>query len=78
MENEGMPILEQYPERGNLIIRFDIEFPKYLPKSSKEALRKGFNLAKISTERSHLQAINKYVLADKILRVDPDERLPPL
>lgn len=78
MENEGMYILEDYPEKGNLIIRFNIEFPKYLPKNSKEILRKGFNLAKISSERSQHEAINKFVLADKILRVDPEERLPLL
>lgn len=73
-----MPILEEYPEKGNLIIRFNIDFPKYLPKNSKELLRKGFNLAKVSTERSQHETINKFVLTDKILRVDPDERLPPL
>lgn len=78
MENEGMPILEHYPEKGNLIIQFNIEFPNYLPKNSKEILRKGFNLVKISAERSQHEAINKLVLADKILRVDPEERLPPL
>lgn len=78
MENEGMPILERYPEKGNLIIQFNIEFPNYLPKNSKEILRKGFNLVKISAERSQHEAINKLVLADKILRVDPEERLPPL
>lgn len=78
VENEGMPILEQYPEKGHLIIRFNIEFPKYLPKNCKEILRKGFNLAKGSAERSQHGAINKFVLADKILRVDPDDRLPYL
>lgn len=78
MENEGMPILEHYPQKGDLVIRFNIEFPKYLPKNSKEILRKGFDLAKISLEGSQYEAINKFVLADKILRVDKDERLPPI
>lgn len=78
MENEGMPILEQYPEKGNLVIRFNIDFPKYLPKNSKQVLRRGFELAKASLEGSQHEAINKFVLADKILRVDKDERLPPI
>lgn len=78
MEHEGMPILEQYPEKGDLIIRFDIDFPKYLPKNSKEMLRKGFELAKVSTEGSEHETINKFVLADKILRVDKEEMLPPI
>lgn len=78
VENEGMPILEQFPEKGNLVIRFNIEFPIYLPKNCKEILRKGFNLAKVSMERYQHEAINKFVLADKILRVDPDDRLPPI
>nr|CAI5818247.1 unnamed protein product [Callosobruchus analis] len=77
VEGEGMPILEQYPEKGNLIIRFNIEFPAYLPKSSKEMLKKGFHLAKIGGIGNQHEVINKLVLADKILRVDPDERLPP-
>ncbi|KAG5889018.1 hypothetical protein JTB14_033947 [Gonioctena quinquepunctata] len=76
VENEGMPILDQYPDKGNLIIRFEISFPMYLPKSSKEVLRKGFHLAKLGG--SQHEVINKLVLADKILRVDPDERLPPM
>nr|CAI5818245.1 unnamed protein product [Callosobruchus analis] len=77
VEGERMPILERYPEKGNLIIRFNIEFPAYLPKSSKEMLKKGFHLAKIGGIGNQHEVINKLVLADKILRVDPDERLPP-
>ncbi|CAH1987155.1 unnamed protein product [Acanthoscelides obtectus] len=77
VEGEGMPILEQYPEKGNLIIRFNIEFPKYLPKNSKDMLKKGFHVARICGGSNQHEVINKLVLADKILRVDPDERLPP-
>ncbi|KAJ8951171.1 hypothetical protein NQ314_007711 [Rhamnusium bicolor] len=43
VENEGMPILERYPEKGNLIIKFSIEFPNYLPKNSKELMKKRFS-----------------------------------
>nr|CAI5818243.1 unnamed protein product [Callosobruchus analis] len=77
VEGERKPILERYPEKGNLIIRFNIEFPAYLPKSSKEMLKKGFHLAKIGGTGNQHEVINKLVLADKILRVNPDERWPP-
>ncbi|XP_057657423.1 dnaJ homolog subfamily B member 13-like [Diorhabda carinulata] len=77
VENEGMPILEQYPYKGNLIIRFNVTFPKYLPKNCKEMFKKGFDLCKIEGGSSQHEVINKLVLADKILRVDPDECLPP-
>lgn len=72
-----MPILEDYPNRGNLIIRFDIIFPIYLPKACKEVLHKGFQLAKIGGGTNQYETINKLVLADKILRVDLNEQLPP-
>lgn len=78
VENEGMPILEKPAEKGNLIIRFNINFPQYLPKASKEHMQKAFYLAKIGGGLNQHEMINKLVLADKILRVDPDEQLPPI
>lgn len=77
VENEGMPILDDYPRKGNLIIRFNIFFPKYLPKASKEMLQKSFQLAKIDNEIYECEKINKIILADKILRVDANEQSPP-
>jgi DnaJ family protein B protein 13 len=77
VENEGMPILDDYPRRGNLIIRFNIAFPKYLPKACKQLLRKGFQLAKIGGGINQYETVNKLVLADKILRVDLNEQMPP-
>ncbi|KAF7283449.1 hypothetical protein GWI33_000533 [Rhynchophorus ferrugineus] len=78
VENEGLPILDKYPEKGNLIIRFDITFPDYLPRSCKETLKKAFDLAKVADSRNQHESINKLVLADKMFRIDPDEQLPPL
>lgn len=72
-----MPIVDNPEEKGKLIIRFNIQFPKYLPKPSKELFHKAFYLAKIGGGMHH-EMVNKMVLADKILRVDPDEQLPPL
>lgn len=73
-----MPILDDYPRKGNLIIRFNVQFPYYLPKSSKEVLQQGFRLARLGGGMNQHELINKLVLADKILRVDPDEQLPPI
>lgn len=78
VENEGMRILENPEEKGNLIIQFDIRFPEYIPKASKEHLNKAFDLAKIGGGLNQHEMINRMVLADKILRVDPDEQLPPI
>ncbi|KAF5288984.1 hypothetical protein FQA39_LY03863 [Lamprigera yunnana] len=77
VEHEGMPIVEKPNEKGDLVIRFHITFPQYLPKSSKDVFREAFHLVKIGGSTSHPEMINKMVLADKILRVDPFEQLPP-
>lgn len=77
VENEGMPILEDFPKRGNLIIRFNLKFPNYLPKTSREILKKGFDIAKTRSGVQECERINQLILADKILRVDADEQLPP-
>lgn len=73
-----MPILEQYPDKGNLIIKFNVTFPTYLPKNCKEIFRKGFHLCKLEGGGIQHEVINKMVLADKILRIDPDEQMPPM
>ncbi|CAH1114317.1 unnamed protein product [Psylliodes chrysocephalus] len=78
VDNEGMPILEQYPDKGNLIIKFNVTFPTYLPKNCKEIFRKGFHLCKLEGGGIQHEVINKMVLADKILRIDPDEQMPPM
>ncbi|KAB0797718.1 hypothetical protein PPYR_08711 [Photinus pyralis] len=77
VENEGMPILENPENKGNLIIRFTISFPQYIPQSSKDVFQKAFHLVKIGGGFHH-EMINKMILADKIMRIDPCEQLPPL
>ncbi|KAK5646489.1 hypothetical protein RI129_004953 [Pyrocoelia pectoralis] len=76
VENEGMPILENPENKGNLIIEFRISFPQYIPQSSKGVFQKAFHLVKIGGGFHH-EMINKMILADKIMRVDPCEQLPP-
>ncbi|XP_018329395.1 dnaJ homolog subfamily B member 13-like [Agrilus planipennis] len=75
--NEGMPILENPNTKGNLIIRFNIHFPDYLPKACKEIMQKAFICSRAGGGFGQDEMINKIVLADKILRVDPDEQMPP-
>lgn len=72
-----MPILDRANEKGNLVIRFNVEYPPYLPRASRNLIQKAFYLAKIGGGKNQHEMINKMVLADKILRVDPDEQLPP-
>ncbi|CAG9772033.1 unnamed protein product [Ceutorhynchus assimilis] len=80
IENEGLPILENYREKGDLILKFNIVFPNYLPRASKNILQTAFKVSKFGGEegRSLHESINKIILADKILRVDPVEQLPPI
>ncbi|XP_030753633.1 dnaJ homolog subfamily B member 13-like isoform X2 [Sitophilus oryzae] len=78
VENEGLPILDKYPEKGDLIIKFNIIFPIYLPRTCKDMLKKAFSLAKSAGGRDQYESINKLVLTDKMLRVDPEEQFPPL
>lgn len=82
--NEGMPVLEHAhiencaSQKGNLIINFDIQFPSYLPKNSKDLLKKAFHLAKVGGGFDQPDTINKLVLVDKMKRVDRDEQSPPI
>lgn len=78
VENEGMPIVDHPGQKGNLIIRFNVDFPPYLPKASKKVLQNGFQLANLGAGLGQHEMINKVILADKILRVDPDEQKPPI
>jgi len=38
VENEGMPLSKRPDTRGNLVVRFKVEFPKKLSDSQKKAL----------------------------------------
>lgn len=73
-----MVILEEPNEKGSLIIKFDIQFPSYLPRNSKNMIQKAFHLAKIGGGYDQHEMINKLVLVDKMKRVDRDEQEPPV
>lgn len=71
--------LEETPEiKGDLIIRFDVQYPPFLPKASRDLMGKAFTLARVGGWDDQKEMINKIVLADKIMRVDLSEQLPPI
>ncbi|XP_060533905.1 dnaJ homolog subfamily B member 13-like [Cylas formicarius] len=71
---EGLPILERYPESGNLILEFEVEFPEYLTAASKQMLKEAFGAIKTGTTLQN--QVNRVVLADKMKRVKESEQLP--
>ena len=76
VENEGMPSVDDIGIRGNLIIRFNIEFPDYLPGTSKDMIRRALQLARIGGGQGQPEQVNRLILADKIKRVTKLEGLP--
>ncbi|XP_076637178.1 dnaJ homolog subfamily B member 13 [Colletes latitarsis] len=60
---EGLPLPETPKEKGNLIIMFNIEFPVYLPASSKNHIRRAFD---VSDDSSDAKYIHRLVLVNKI------------
>ncbi|XP_032668784.1 dnaJ homolog subfamily B member 13-like [Odontomachus brunneus] len=71
VRGEGMPILVNPQQRGDLILRFNIEFPVYLPLSNKNHIRKAFAESRTSVE--DVEYIHRLVLADKMCRnIDDD------
>lgn len=73
---EGMPIVGTSC-KGDLIIRFKVDFPKYCPGKSKSLLKEAFMFMAESADGSSPEDINKMVLTDKMNRIPLDEQLPP-
>ncbi|XP_046753176.1 dnaJ homolog subfamily B member 13-like [Diprion similis] len=70
---EGLPLVENPKERGDLIIRFNIEFPAYMPNSSKNYVKKAFRVSSAGGEKGDTEYIQRLILADKLRRnVDSD------
>lgn len=57
VEGEGMPDCNEPSTRGDLIITFKIEFPKYIPKKNKALITQALKPPKIETDKdlSNLQ-----------------------
>lgn len=68
---EGMPFPENPKQKGDLILKFNIEFPIYLPLSNKNQIKKAFEEFRTSIERDEyiLILINK-------MRRNIDDNIP--
>ncbi|XP_012267290.2 dnaJ homolog subfamily B member 13-like [Athalia rosae] len=70
--DEGMPLVDNPKERGDLVIRFKIEFPTYLPNTSKNYIKKAFRVSSTG-EKGDAEYIHRLILEDKIRRnIDSD------
>lgn len=66
-------MVENPGERGDLIIRFKIEFPLYLTTSSKIYVKKAFRTSSAVGDKGDAEYIQRLVFADKFQRnVDSD------
>ncbi|KAL6423571.1 hypothetical protein ACFW04_010246 [Cataglyphis niger] len=70
---EGMPFLENPKQRGDLIMKFNIEFPIYLPSFSKNHIKKAFEMS--STNVENAEYIHRFILDNKMRR-NIDDNIP--
>ncbi|XP_011639483.1 dnaJ homolog subfamily B member 13-like [Pogonomyrmex barbatus] len=70
---EGMPFPTNPKQKGNLILRFNIEFPTYLPSSNKNYIKKAFEAFHTNTENT--EYIHHLILVNKMRR-NIDNKIP--
>ena len=75
MSGEGLPIVNNSKERGDLLMNFNIEFPVYLPMSSKNHVKKAFKVSRATDSTEDTAYIHRFILADKMRR-NVDEDIP--
>ncbi|KAK6635385.1 hypothetical protein RUM44_000636 [Polyplax serrata] len=68
VKNEGMPYLDDTSKKGDLIMRFKVAFPSYLPRASKNLIKKALNVCKMITLPGEAENINLRALIDKANR----------
>ncbi|XP_026469999.1 dnaJ homolog subfamily B member 13-like [Ctenocephalides felis] len=73
---EGMPRIEDPKLKGDLIIKFSVTFPTYLPKASKQLIAKAFHTAEQDGGKLTSDNINRLILTDKMNRIALKDRLP--
>ncbi|XP_043476671.1 dnaJ homolog subfamily B member 13-like [Leptopilina heterotoma] len=70
---EGLPIVNNPKERGDLLIDFNIKFPVYMSVESKNYIKKAFEISSDTDSTEDTEYIHRFLLADKIRRnVDDD------
>ncbi|XP_024874202.1 dnaJ homolog subfamily B member 13-like [Temnothorax curvispinosus] len=70
---EGMPLPTNPKQKGDLILRFNIEFPVYLPLSSKNHIKKAFEVSRTNIENA--EYVHRLILANKMRR-NVDDNVP--
>ncbi|KAK7864309.1 hypothetical protein R5R35_009563 [Gryllus longicercus] len=75
IKGEGMPLVQDPRKKGDLIIRFEVEFPKYLPKAAKLLILEAWRSATLEKEGEPDQ-IFKLVMLDKMKKIS--ETFPKL
>ncbi|CAL1680303.1 unnamed protein product [Lasius platythorax] len=73
VSGEGLPFPANPKQRGDLILRFNIEFPIYLPLFSKNHIKKAFEMSRTSVE--NVEYIHRLILANKMRR-NIDDNVP--
>lgn len=66
-----MPFVANPRQRGDLILRFTVEFPVYLPLPNKNHIRKAFEVSRVEDAAY----IHRLLLADKMRR-NVDDGVP--
>lgn len=70
VRNEGLPLIEDPEERGNLVINFEVEFPAYIPVKLKDYIIKAFGTP------SKIGCVDRKVWINK-LNKHHNEKNPP-
>jgi len=63
---EGMPFLANPKQKGDLILRFNIEFPVYLSLTNKNYIKKAFEVSHTDVENA--EYVHRLILANKMRR----------
>ncbi|XP_001601548.1 dnaJ homolog subfamily B member 13 isoform X2 [Nasonia vitripennis] len=69
ISGEGLPLVEDPEQRGDLIIDFNVEFPSYLSEASKSYVQKAFDVAlddRRDDNAGKKRGSRRIVLADKL------------
>ncbi|XP_066999256.2 dnaJ homolog subfamily B member 13 [Anabrus simplex] len=69
VEDEGMPFMENPEQRGNLIIKFEIDFPAYLPRTSKNLVNKAWYMASLNGGVGSPERTYQMIMKDKLARI---------
>lgn len=69
ISGEGLPLVEDPEQRGDLIIDFNVEFPSYLSEASKKYVQKAFDVGlanRTDDDVGKNRGSRRIVLADKL------------